>query len=231
VIQGLADEARYHIYTLEDPIEYRLRSTRSLIRQVEVGQNAQVPTFAEGMRGVLRSDPDLVMCGEMRDLETMAAAIEMAEQGRLVLSTVHTRDASSTPDRVIGAFGDKASQIRMSLANGLLAVIVMTLVPRKDGTGRVAASEVMIATDAIRDMIRESETKSIRNAIMTGRKDGMQTLEDDLSRLVYTEELVTLEEAQRVAIRPDSIRKPESAELPINGERRGIGSVRPGYRV
>jgi twitching motility protein PilT len=164
------------------------------------------------------------LVGESRDTATMAAAIEVAEQGRLCFTTVHARDASSVFDRIIGAFpADAQPQIRVQLANAIAAVVVLRLLPRKDGTGRVAAAEVLVATDAIRQLIRDDKTQAIRNAITTGRGLGMQTLEADISRLVYEEKVVDEKVGRDAAVRPEEVKPPGSTgEL---GEVTGAGAV------
>jgi twitching motility protein PilT len=206
VLQNIADDTDSHIITLEDPIEYRLRSSRAIVSQVEVGPHSHVGSFAEGLRGVLRSDPDVLLIGECRDPISMAAAIELAEQGRMVSTSVHARDASSVCDRIIGSFpGDAQPQVRVQLANSLSLVVVLRLLPRKDGQGRVAACEVLVVTDAVRALIRDDKPHEIRNAITAGKNDGSQTLESDLMRLVNAQ-VIDMEVARRAAIRPEEVR-------------------------
>ena len=206
LLQRIADTSDAHIMTLEDPIEYRLRSTRAIVSQVEVGAHSHVRTFAEGLRGVLRSDPDVLLVGECRDATSMAAVIELAEQGRLVSTSVHARDASSVFDRIVGAFpGDVQPQVRVQLANSIAGVVVLRLLPRKDGKGRIAASEVLVANDTIRALVREDKPQELRNALIGGKAEGMQTLEADLMRLVNAG-LVEMEVARKAAIRPEEMR-------------------------
>lgn len=231
VMQEIANDSDVHIITLEDPIEYRLRSTRAIISQVEVGEHSHVRTFADGLRGVLRSDPDILLIGECRDPVSMAAGIELAEQGRMVLTSVHARDAASVPDRIIGAFpGDVQPQVRVQLANGLSLVVVMRLLPRKDGKGRVAACEILVVDDSIRAMIREDRPQEIRNQLVTGKQQGSQTLESDLMRLVNAG-AISLEVARQAAIREEEVRPGAAASdtTVIASGTRPTTSVRPAF--
>jgi twitching motility protein PilT len=158
------------------------------------------------LRGVLRSDPDVLLIGECRDPISMAAGIELAEQGRMVSTSVHARDASSVFDRIIGSFpGDAQPQVRVQLANSISMVFVLRLLPRKDGQGRVAACEVLVVTDAVRALIRDDKPHEIRNALVSGKQEGSQTLESDLMRLVNAN-VVDIEVARRAAIRPEEVR-------------------------
>ena len=184
---------------MHDPI-------RSAIAHCEVGRD--VVNFAEALRGVLRADPDVISIGEMRDRETMAAALTAAETGHLVLATLHTNDAAQTIDRIVDAFAPEAqNQIRAQLAAVLLATVGLRLVPRLSGSGRRCAAEILIATDGVRTMIREGKTHQLRNAIVTGRGAGMQTLEHHLCELVARRE-IALREAQAVTSRPHDVREP-----------------------
>jgi twitching motility protein PilT len=172
-----------HIITIEDPIEFVHRSRKSLVTQREVG--ADVPSFAEAMRRVLRMDPDVILLGEMRDLATISAAITAAETGHLVFGTLHTTGAARTVDRIIDVYPpDQQEQIRTMLSVSLLAVISQVLLPREDAPGRVAAFEVMMMTPAIENHIRKSETFKIPSVIQTGRRLGMVLLDDSLHDLV-----------------------------------------------
>jgi len=230
LLQRIADTSDAHIMTLEDPIEYRLRSTHAIVSQVEVGAHSHVRTFADGLRGALRSDADVLLVGECRDPISMAAAIELAEQGRMVSTSVHARDASSVFDRIVGAFpGDVQPQVRVQLANSITAVVVLRLLPRKDGKGRIAASEVLVATDAIRALIREDKPQEIRNALVTGKAEGSQTLESDLMRLV-TAGTVEMEVARKAAIRPEELRPgAATSDGSVVGATVRAGGVRPVY--
>jgi twitching motility protein PilT len=196
-----------HIVTIEDPIEYEHAPNRSMINQRELGRD--VPTYAQAVYGALRSDPDVILIGEMRDPQTMRAALTAAETGHLVLTTLHTGDAAQTVDRIVGVFaGDLQEQIRLQLAQTLAGVVCMRLLPRANGRGRRAAVELLLANDAVRNTIREAKTHQLRNIIATSRQAGMQTLEADLCELIARRE-VTMEAARAVASRPDELRPSE----------------------
>ncbi len=181
-----------HIITIEDPIEYYHPHKKSIVNQREVG--ADVPTFAEALRRALRQDPDVALVGEMRDLETMEAAVRAAETGHLVFGTLHTNSASGTITRIIDAFPvAQQGQIRVQLATSLMAVLSQQLVSRSDRSGMVAAFEFMIVTPAIAHMIRENKVFRIDSAIQTGKKSGMQLLDDHLWEL-YSGGLIDVED-------------------------------------
>ena len=168
---------RDHILTIEDPLEFVHQSKNCLVNHREVGMHTR--SFAAALRGALREDPDIIMVGEMRDLETTALAIEAANTGHLVFGTLHTTSAAKTVDRMIEQFpADQQAQIRSSLADGLRAVVAQTLFKRIDKKGRCAAVEIMLATPAVRNLIRESKTFQIPSVIQTGKKYGMQSLDD-----------------------------------------------------
>jgi twitching motility protein PilT len=168
-----------HIITIEDPIEYFHEHRRGIVNQREMG--VDVPTFAEGLRRALRQDPDVILVGEMRDLETMETAITAAETGHLVFSTLHTTGAARTVDRIIDAFpAAQQGMIRTQLSTNLKAVISQILLPRLDGKGRVVAFELMINTPSIAALIRDNKTFRISNDILTGSKYGMVSLETSL---------------------------------------------------
>lgn len=187
-----------HIITIEDPIEYYHEHKRGLVTQREVG--ADVPDFSEAMRRALRQDPDVILLGEMRDLETISAAITAAETGHLVFGTLHTTGSARTVNRIIDAFpANQQEQIRAQLSVSLLAVLSQVLLPRADGAGRVAAFEVMINSPAIANLIRKNETNKIPSSIQTSRRMGMVTLDDYLYDLVQNgvvERQVALDFAQ-----------------------------------
>lgn len=171
------------IITLEDPIEYLHKHKRGIINQREVGLDTR--SFAAGLRAALREDPDVILLGEMRDAETMEIALRAAETGHLVLSTLHTRGAASTIDRIIDNFSPHhQQQIRAQLANALQAVISQQLLPKADGTGRLPAVEVMTATSAVRNLIREAKTHQLDSVIETSARAGMQTMESSLKELL-----------------------------------------------
>jgi twitching motility protein PilT len=168
-----------HIMTIEDPIEYFHDHKMGIVNQREVG--VDVPNFAEGLRRALRQDPDVILVGEMRDLETMETAITAAETGHLVFSTLHTTGAARTVDRIIDAFPeDRQEQIRVQLAGNLKAVLSQLLLPRIDGKGRVAVFELMINTPSVAALIRDNKTFRIPNDLLTGSKYGMVSLEASL---------------------------------------------------
>jgi len=195
-----------HIMTIEDPIEFLVRDKRSIVNQREVGVDTL--SFAQALKSALRQDPDVILVGEMRDLETIETALTAAETGHLVLSTLHTLDATETINRIISVFPPhQQKQIRLQLSGVLKAVISMRLVPRADGHGRVPAVEVMIATPFIRDcIINKDKTKLIHEAIAAGVSQyGMQTFDQSIFQL-YKKELITYDEALRRASNPDEFK-------------------------
>ncbi|MHC5035639.1 MAG: type IV pilus twitching motility protein PilT, partial [Planctomycetota bacterium] len=172
---------KQHILTIEDPIEYRHPHKKCIVSQREVG--VDVPSFADALRRALRESPDVILVGEMRDLASARLAISASETGHLVLTTVHTQSAQNTIDRIIDEFpANEQPQIRIQLANSLLAVLTQTLVPRIGG-GLVAAFEILLVTAAVRHLIRDNKTFRIDSAIQTGRDRGMQLLDDHLLAL------------------------------------------------
>jgi len=193
-----------HIVTMEDPIEYFHYHKKSVVNQREVGND--VPSFAEALRRVLRSDPDVILVGEMRDLETIEAAIRAAETGHLVFGTLHTTGAAKTIDRVVDAFPvSQQNQIRVQLSTALIAVLSQALLKRMDKPGRVAAYEFLMVTPAISNLIREGKTFRIDSSIQTGSKFGMQLLDDHLWSL-YTKGTISAEEMVDKAKDPGAIR-------------------------
>jgi len=172
-----------HILTIEDPIEFVHRSHSCVVNHREVGQHTK--SFANALRGALREDPDIILVGEMRDLETISLAVEAASTGHLVFSTLHTTSAAKTLDRIVEVFPDSAqAQIRSTLADGVRAIIAQTLFKRVDKKGRVVALEILICTPAVRNLIRENKTYQIPSMIQTGKKYGMQLLDDAIMELV-----------------------------------------------
>jgi len=172
-----------HIITIEDPIEFLHRHKRCIVNQRELGPDAT--TFAEALRGALRQDPDVILLGEMRDLETISTALTAAETGHLVFATLHTQDAASTVDRVIDVFpAGQQGQIRTQLAGTLEGVVAQTLLPTADGQGRAAAIEVLRPDDAVRNLIRQAKIEQVYSIMQTGGKKGMQTMEQALAELV-----------------------------------------------
>lgn len=172
-----------HIITIEDPIEFVHQSQGCIVNHREVGMHTK--TFTAALRGALREDPDIILVGEMRDLETISLAIEAASTGHLVFGTLHTTSAAKTVDRIIEVFpSNQQAQIRSTLADGIRAVICQTLFKRVDKKGRCAALEILIATSAVRNLIRESKTFQIPSTIQTGKKYGMQLLDDAIFDLI-----------------------------------------------
>jgi len=191
-----------HIITIEDPIEYEHRSIRSVIEHVEVGRDAR--TFHEALRASLRQDPDVILVGEMRDLETVATALSAAETGHLVLSTLHTNDAQQAVHRIVDVFPPaQQSQIRHQLALAIHAVVVQQLVPRADGRGRVPAVELLLANYAVRNHIRSDKAEKLYNEIALGKRHGMMALEESLAQLVH-QGTIDLDEARVRASHPDA---------------------------
>jgi twitching motility protein PilT len=191
-----------HVLTVEDPIEYVHARRRAVINQREVG--VDVPTFPEALRSALREDPDVLLVGEMRDLETIQFALTIAETGHLVFATLHTNDTAQAIDRLVDVFpAERQAQITVQLANTLTAVVHQRLIPRIDG-GRVAAYEVLVATPAVRNLVREGKTRQLRNLVATGQRDGMLTLEQSLSRLVR-DGLIEHEVALAHSVHPQEI--------------------------
>ena len=194
-----------HIITVEDPIEYLHTHKQSMVNQREIG--ADVDSFAGSLRAALREDPDVILVGEMRDFETINAAVTAAETGHLVLSTLHTTGAAETIDRIIDVYPPHSQgQIRAQLANSLVAVISQTLVPTADGKGRIAALELMSCTDAISSLIREGKIFQIPNSIQTSKALGMFSLDQDLARLVRTGK-ITEEVARSRCQNPDDLKR------------------------
>jgi len=186
-----------HILTIEDPIEFVHESVNCLINQREVGRDTK--SFHAALRGALREDPDIILVGEMRDLETIQLAIEAAETGHLVFGTLHTISASKTIDRIIEVFpAEMQGQIRSGLADSLRAVVAQNLFKRADKPGRVAALEILIATPAVRNLIRENKIFQINSTIETGKKFGMQALDDGIMKL-FKEGIIDAEQAYNKA--------------------------------
>ncbi|MBN9613123.1 MAG: type IV pilus twitching motility protein PilT [Actinobacteria bacterium] len=192
-----------HIVTMEDPVEFRHKSRRSLIHQREIGSDTR--SFAEAMRRVLRQDPDIILIGELRDPESIASALTAAETGHLVLSTLHTQSAAKSINRVVDAFPpEQQAQVRTQLGDALQGIITQTLLPKAQGGGRVIATEVLVNTPAIANLIREGEVSQIYSMMQAGGGLGMHTLDQDLKRLVGQGD-ITLELAQSRAHDPESI--------------------------
>lgn len=205
MIDQINREKKYHIITLEDPIEYLHKHNKSIINQREMGNDSL--SFANALRAALRQDPDVILVGEMRDLETISIALTAAETGHLVLSTLHTLGAAKTIDRIIDIFPpNQQQQIRIQLSTVVEAIISQQLLPTIDGNSRTAAFEVMIATSAISNLIREEKTHQIDTAIQTGSKVGMQTMDNSLLSL-YRRGLISQEVLIIQANNPDIMKK------------------------
>jgi twitching motility protein PilT len=200
IIDFINDTQRSHILTVEDPIEFVHVPKKSLINQREVGPHTQ--SFASALRAALREDPDVILVGELRDLETTSLAITAAETGHLVFATLHTSSAVKTIDRVIDIFpAGQQAQVRTMLSESLEGVVAQTLLPAKDGKGRVAALEVLIGVPALRNLIREDKTAQILSVIQTGAQHGMQSLDQSLRDLVMQGRL-SREEAMKKSSNP-----------------------------
>ena len=194
-----------HIITLEDPIEYLHKHNNSIVNQREIGKDTK--NYTQALRAVLREDPDVILVGEMRDLETISIALTAAETGHLVLSSLHTIGAAKTIDRIIDVFpSSQQQQIRIQLATVLKGIVSQQLVPRKDGDGRIAALEIMIANNAIQNMIREGKVHQIESSIQTGIKYGMKTMDMALAEL-YKKELISYDNSIAYSMDREMIKK------------------------
>jgi twitching motility protein PilT len=192
-----------HILTIEDPIEFLHWHRNCVVNQREIGGDAT--TFAEALRAALRQDPDVILVGEMRDLETIGTALTAAETGHLVFATLHTQSAPQTIDRVIDVFpAEQQDQVRVQLSGTLQGVVTQTLVPTADGRGRVAALEILIPDDAVRNLIRQGKIEQIYSGMQTGTASGMQTMEQSLASLVLRH-VITREEALNRSSRPEML--------------------------
>ena len=201
----------YHIITLEDPIEYLHRHDKSVVNQREIGSDST--NYAQALRAALREDPDVILVGEMRDLETISTAITAAETGHLVFSTLHTIGADKTIDRIIDVFPpNQQQQIRIQLASVLECVVSQQLLKKADGSGRVAALEILFANNAVRNLIRESKTYQISSVMQTSKRAGMQTMDDALYDL-YMRKLIDADNAVTYAQDPVSMNKKVSFDF------------------
>ena len=205
-------ERQAHIITVEDPIEFIHRHKNCTINQREVGSDTK--TFAQALKYALRQDPDVILIGEMRDLETIGAALTIAETGHLVLATLHTNSAAESINRIIDAFpSHQQAQVRAQLAFVLEGVVTQTLLPKARGTGRVCAAEVMICTPAIRALIRDEKIHQIYSLMQAGKKHGMQTMNDALQQL-YLRREVRLEDAVRSSQDPGELLRAVGEPMP-----------------
>ena len=204
LVNFINETCDHHIITIEDPIEFYHEHIQSTINQREIG--VDVPSFSDAIRRALRQDPDVILVGEMRDLETIEAAITAAETGHVVFGTLHTNSAQGTINRIIDAFpGNLQDQIRTQLSTSIIGVLAQTLLPRITG-GRVAAYEILVVTPAIANLIRENKTFRINSAIQTGAKFGMQLMDDALFSH-WQNGIVAVEEVMSKAQRPDDLNK------------------------
>jgi twitching motility protein PilT len=202
IIDYINDTRDCHILTLEDPIEYLHKHKQSIVNQREIGNDST--SYATALKSALREDPDVILVGEMRDLETISIAITAAETGHLVLSTLHTTGASATVDRIIDVFPPyQHAQIRIQLSGVLQGVISQHLLSRRDKNGRIAAIEIMTGTPAIKNLIREGKTHQINTIIQTGSKFGMLSLDNSLATL-YKEQIISHEDGLSHASDPEN---------------------------
>jgi len=192
-----------HILTVEDPIEFVHRHKACIVNQREIGPDAI--SFAEALKAALRQDPDVILVGEMRDLETISTALTAAETGHLVFGTLHTQSAPSTIDRIIDVFPPaQQEQVRIMIANSLQGVVTQTLLPTADGTGRVAALEILLPDDAVRNLIRQAKIEQVYTVMQTNTARGMQTMEQALADLTQRR-VVSLDDALTRSSRPDQL--------------------------
>lgn len=193
MVDKINSEKNCHIVIIEDPIEYVHKNKKALIDQREVGSDTH--SFAQSLKHVLRQDPNVILIGEMRDLETIEAALTIAETGHLVFSTLHTSDAVQTTNRIIDVFpSHQQQQVRIQLSFVLLAVLSQQLIPKAGGRGRTLATEILIATPAVRSLIREAKTHQLQSVIQTSQKEGMKTMNQSLFEL-YSNKSITYEDA------------------------------------
>jgi twitching motility protein PilT len=205
MIDVINEENQDHILTIEDPIEFLHQHKRSIVNQREVGSDA--PDFALGLRAALREDPDVILVGEMRDLETISTALTAAETGHLVFATLHTQSTAQTVDRIIDVFPpQQQGQVRTQLSIALQGIVTQQLLPTADGRGRVVATEVLVPTPAIRNLIREGKTHQIYAAVQTSGAVGMQTMDADLARLVRAGTITRSLAEQRASV-PEELKR------------------------
>jgi twitching motility protein PilT len=198
-------ERAEHIMTVEDPIEFLHRHKRCIVNQREIGSDAQ--TFALALKAALRQDPDVILVGEMRDLETISTALTAAETGHLVFATLHTQDTAQTIDRIVDVFPpSQQHQVRMQLSVALQGIVTQQLLPTADGMGRACACEVLVPTNAVRNLIREGKTHQIHSALQTGVSHGMQTMDASLVDLVRRQK-ITRELAESRSSSPEELRR------------------------
>ncbi|MDX6690964.1 MAG: twitching motility protein PilT [Solirubrobacteraceae bacterium] len=205
VVDEINETREEHIMTIEDPIEFLHGHKKCIVNQREIGSDAQ--SFALGLKAALRQDPDVILVGEMRDLETIHTALTAAETGHLVFATLHTQDTPQTIDRIIDVFpAEQQQQVRVQLSVALQGIVTQTLLPTADGAGRVAACEVLLATPAIRNLIREGKTHQIYSSLQTGGNMGMQTMDAALATLVRAGK-ITAKLAESRSTTPEELRR------------------------
>jgi twitching motility protein PilT len=205
MIDQINDERHEHILTIEDPIEFLHRHKNCIVNQREIGNDAQ--SFALGLKAALRQDPDVILVGEMRDLETISTALTAAETGHLVFATLHTQSTAQTIDRVIDVFPPhQQQQVRVQLAVALQGIVTQQLLPKADGSGRVACCEVLTFTPAVRNLIREGKTHQINSVLQTSAGRGMQSMDSALAQLVRNR-TITRQLAESRSSQPEELRR------------------------
>ena len=205
MLDSINETRHEHILTIEDPIEFLHRHKKCIVNQRELGADAQ--SFALGLKAALRQDPDVILVGEMRDLETISTALTAAETGHLVFATLHTQDTAQTVDRIVDVFpADQQQQVRIQLSVSLQGIVTQQLLSKADGQGRVAATEVLVPTPAVRNLIREGKTHQIYSTLQTGGQFGMQTMDASLAQLVR-EQKITRELAEARSSTPEELRR------------------------
>jgi twitching motility protein PilT len=205
MINHINQHRRVNVITIEDPIEFLHRHKKCMVNQREIGNDAQ--SFELGLKAALRQDPDVILVGEMRDLETISTALTAAETGHLVFATLHTQSTSQTVDRIIDVFpAGQQNQVRMQLSIALQGILTQQLLPTADGAGRVAACEVLVPTPAIRNLIREGKTHQIYSAVQTSGAMGMQTVDSHLAQLVRMGKITRSLAEQRSAV-PEELKR------------------------
>ena len=226
MIDLINSERQDHILTIEDPIEFMHHHKRSIVNQREVGSDAE--DFALGLRAALREDPDVILVGEMRDLETISTALTAAETGHLVFATLHTQSTAQTVDRIIDVFPpEQQGQVRTQLSIALQGIVTQQLLPTADGMGRVVATEVLVPTPAIRNLIREGKTHQIYAAVQTSGAVGMQTMDADLVRLVRAGKITRSLAEQRASV-PEELKRLLGGVPAMPAGLAGDGAMQPG---
>jgi twitching motility protein PilT len=205
MIDLINDTRHEHILTIEDPIEFLHRHKKCIVNQRELGADAQ--SFSLGLKAALRQDPDVILVGEMRDLDTISTALTAAETGHLVFATLHTQDTAQTVDRIVDVFPpDQQQQVRVQLSISLQGIVTQQLLPKADGQGRIVATEVLVPTPGVRNLIREGKTHQIYSALQTGGRYGMQTMDASMAQLVR-EHKISRELAEARSSTPDELRR------------------------